>query len=201
MLMITIEIGRQNSGCTCKGYVMNVHDGHALVVCLPADARRTASVEVSHPHGNTEARVGILSTTQSTWGMGASKHHEWPLYRSWYSPCTAMRMILASYNKCPRCKLEVRKCPICFLCIFVSESGLWACRGSRPLLIAMQVRLPEHPMPHGHHTTWRQESLVTTRHGRGCTSGLTQGSTRGGFCLWIGGWKWMPEGPVLQYSW
>ena len=36
MLMITIEINRQNSGFACKGYMMNVHDGHALVVSLPA---------------------------------------------------------------------------------------------------------------------------------------------------------------------
>ena len=40
MLMITIEIGRQNSGCTCKGYMMNVHDDHALVVCLGGKWRR-----------------------------------------------------------------------------------------------------------------------------------------------------------------
>ena len=38
--MITVESGRQNSGCTCKGCMMNVHDGHALVVCLPVKWRQ-----------------------------------------------------------------------------------------------------------------------------------------------------------------
>ena len=33
------RIGSQNSGCTCQGYMMNVHDGHALVVCLRAKWR------------------------------------------------------------------------------------------------------------------------------------------------------------------
>ena len=28
MLMIATEIGRQNSGSTCKGYMMNVHNNH-----------------------------------------------------------------------------------------------------------------------------------------------------------------------------
>ena len=32
--MIRIEIGRRNSGCTCKGYTLNVDTGHALVVCF-----------------------------------------------------------------------------------------------------------------------------------------------------------------------
>ena len=50
MLMITIEIGRQNSGCTCKGYTMNVHDGHALAVCLPAKWRQV--------HGLYSGRLG-----------------------------------------------------------------------------------------------------------------------------------------------
>ena len=27
------RIGRPNSGCTCKGYIRNAHNGHALVVC------------------------------------------------------------------------------------------------------------------------------------------------------------------------
>ena len=40
MLMITIEIGRQNSGCTRRGYLMNVHTGHALMVCLPVKRRQ-----------------------------------------------------------------------------------------------------------------------------------------------------------------
>ena len=40
ILMIAIEIGRQNRGCTCKGYMMNVHDGHTLVACLPAKWRQ-----------------------------------------------------------------------------------------------------------------------------------------------------------------
>ena len=45
MRLITIEIGRQNSRCTCKGYMINVHDGHALVVVCPSnDVRCTASV-------------------------------------------------------------------------------------------------------------------------------------------------------------
>ena len=29
MLMITTESGRQNRGCTCEGYIMNAHNGHA----------------------------------------------------------------------------------------------------------------------------------------------------------------------------
>ena len=31
-----MEFGRQYSGCTCKAYKMNDHNGHPLVICLPS---------------------------------------------------------------------------------------------------------------------------------------------------------------------
>ena len=57
-------------------------------------------------------------------------------------------------------------------------------------------------MPHGHHTTWRQfqESLVTTRHGQGYRSGLTQGSIGGEFCPLDKGLEGDAGGPVLHCS-
>ena len=36
MLRIPIEFGRQNSRCSCKGYVMKVYNGQVLMACLPS---------------------------------------------------------------------------------------------------------------------------------------------------------------------
>ena len=37
ILVITTEIDRQNTRCTCEGYMMNVHSGHARWFVLPAN--------------------------------------------------------------------------------------------------------------------------------------------------------------------